>query len=105
MPGCIFISKFISSLVIFVLWLGLLASPVWAAGTDQTLQPEEDDYSATPFTEYGEFNEEAEEATDQKFFQYGRFFGVSVGLGLDGALGNRAKLWRGGFPMIDFKLH
>jgi hypothetical protein len=72
---------------------------------ERTLQPEEDDHSSTPFTEYGEFNEEAEEAADTKFFQYGRFFGVSLGFGYQGIAGNRGLLYQGGFPAVDFKVH
>lgn len=59
----------------------------------------------TPFTEYGEFNEEADEAAETKFFQYGRFFGVSLGVGIEGVTGNRGLLWGSGFPMLDFKVH
>jgi hypothetical protein len=72
---------------------------------EKTLQAEEDDYSSTPYTEYGEFNEEADEAADTKFFQYGRLFGVSVGVGFAGAMGNRGALYQSGFPLIDFKVH
>lgn len=73
--------------------------------SSKTSHPEEDDYSNTPFTEYGEFNTEEDEEADTKFFQYGRFFGISLGLGVEGATGNRGGLWQGGFPLIDFKLH
>jgi hypothetical protein len=66
---------------------------------------EEEDYSTTPFTNYGEFNESEDEEADSKFFQYGRFFGVSLGLGAEFLDGNRGALWQGGFPMVDFKLH
>jgi len=66
---------------------------------------EEEDYSTTPFTSYGEFNETEDEDADSKFFQYGRFFGVSLGLGAQFLDGNRGALWQGGFPMVDFKLH
>jgi hypothetical protein len=66
---------------------------------------EEDDYSTTPFTNYGEFNENEDEEADSKFFQYGRFFGVSLGLGAELLDGSRGALWQGGFPMVDFKLH
>ena len=66
---------------------------------------EEEDYSSTPFTNYGEFNENQDEEADSKFFQYGRFFGVSLGLGAQIVDGNRGALWQGGFPMVDFKLH
>src|SRR4051812_45090894 len=77
-----------------------------AEAKDRTLLPEEDDFSTTPFTEYGEFNnQEAEEEEDTKFFQYGRFFGLSIGFGTQGVTGNRGQLWQGGFPMVEFKLH
>ncbi len=78
-----------------------------AAGkqSDRTLLPEEEDYSGTPFTEYGEFNEEKEETADTTFFQHGRFFGASLGLGFQGVTGNRGLLWQGGFPVIDLKVH
>lgn len=66
---------------------------------------DEEDFSETPFTEYAEFNEATEEASDVKFFQYGRFFGVSLGLGFQFVDGNRGALWQGGFPMVDFKVH
>jgi hypothetical protein len=66
-------------------------------------QPEE--FGVTPWTEYGEFNEEDEEVADTRFFQTGRFFGVSVGGGFAGALGNRGLLWKGGFPSLDLKVH
>jgi hypothetical protein len=64
-----------------------------------------EEYGVTPWTEYGEFNEEDEEIADTRFFQTGRFFGVSVGGGFAGALGNRGLLWKGGFPSIDLKVH
>jgi hypothetical protein len=66
---------------------------------------EEEDFSTSPFTSYGEFNENEEEEADSKFFQYGRFFGASLGLGAEMVDGNRGALWQGGFPMVDFKLH
>lgn len=72
---------------------------------DRTLLPESEDFSNTPFTEYGEFDEEKEEAEATRFFQHGRFFGVSVGGGYEGALGNRGILWQGGFPTVDLKVH
>ncbi|MCM2322483.1 MAG: porin family protein [Oligoflexia bacterium] len=85
--------------------IGAVALAADAPKTDRTLTPEEDDFADTPFTEYGEFNEEAEEASETKFFQYGRFFGVSLGLGYEGATGNRGLLWKAGMPVFDFKVH
>ena len=76
-----------------------------SADGSKTAKPEEEDYSGTPFTEYGEFNETEEEEADAKFFQFGRFFGVSLGMGFQFADGNRGSLWQGGFPVIDFKIH
>lgn len=81
------------------------ADPNAAQAPDKTLIPEEEDFSHTPFTEYGEFNEEAEEAADTKFFQYGRFFGVSLGTGYQGLTGHRGRLWSGGAPAMDFRVH
>lgn len=74
----------------------------------QTSSPprsDEEDFSETPFTRYGEFNEAEDEEADDKFFQFGRFFGVSFGVGSQFADGNRGSLWQGGFPVFDFKLH
>lgn len=71
---------------------------------DKTMQPEDEDFSGTAFTDYGEFNEAAEEEENTKFLQHGRFFGVSLGLGFETVTGNRGLLWQGGFPTIDFKV-
>ncbi len=81
------------------------SSPGDKSGSDKINKPEEDDYSTTPFTEYGEFNETGDEEADQKFFQFGRFFGVSIGAGFEFIDGFRGALWQGGFPLIDFKVH
>ena len=71
----------------------------------RTQTPEEEDFSSTPFTQYGEFNEDEDEEADTKFLQHGRLFGVSLGAGYEGVTGNRGLVWQGGFPFIDFKLH
>lgn len=80
-------------------------SPSNPDGSGRIDSVEDEDYTTTPYTEYGEFQEDANESEVTRFFQYGRFFGVSLGLGVQNALGNRAQLWRGGFPAIDFKVH
>lgn len=67
--------------------------------------PEEDDFSSTPFTEFGEFSEAADEEADAKFMAHGRSHGVSLGLGFEGVTGNRGAVYEGGFPMVDVKLH
>ena len=73
--------------------------------TDRTSQPESEDFSTTPYMDYGEFNEQKSQEETEKFFQHGRFFGVSLGLGSQGVTGNRGALYNGGFPLIDFKVH
>jgi opacity protein-like surface antigen len=82
-----------------------LAEDAAGGGGSRTLQPEEDDYRDTPFTKYGEFNDEEDEAADTLFFQFGRLFGVSVGAGYEGVSGNRGLLYAGGFPAVDLKVH
>jgi hypothetical protein len=82
---------------------GVSANP---APEEKTKLPDPDDYTTTPFTSYGEFNQQGqEEENDIRFFQFGRLFGVSIGLGLEAVDGNRGLLWQGGFPLIDFKVH
>ncbi len=74
------------------------------AGASRTQQPEEDDFRETPYTSFGEFNDE-EETEDMRFFQHGRFFGVSLGLGYEGAMGNRGALYTGGLPALEVRVH
>jgi hypothetical protein len=64
-----------------------------------------DEYSETPFTKFGEFTDDDEEAENTAFFQYGRFFGFSAGGGYQGVTDNRGLLWKGGFPLVTFKIH
>jgi hypothetical protein len=72
---------------------------------DGTQKPESESFSDTPYTEYGEFNEDEDEQEITEFFQSGRFFGASIGSGLHGVTGNRGRLWRGGLPLIDVRVH
>lgn len=116
MPACAFTSR-LALLLAIASTLGISARasepppPVSALpGSDaeapvgRTQQPEEDDYRQTPYTSFGEFNDE-EEAEDTKFFQYGRFFGVSLGLGYEGTTGNRGSLYTGGLPAFEVRVH
>lgn len=111
MPGSTSISKLIA-LGLALLPLGYSA-PARADGVagsgasdkSKAYQPEEDDFSNTPFTEYGEFSDMADEEADAKFFAHGRSHGVSLGLGFEGVTGNRGNVYEGGFPMVDLKLH
>ena len=59
----------------------------------------------TPHMEYGTFNEDENEKNTTLFFQYGRFFGISGGLGVNNALGNRGKLYDVGLPLMEIKFH
>lgn len=74
-------------------------------GPEATKLQEEDDFRETPYTEYGDFDSDQDEADDARFFQYGRFFGVSLGTGFHGVTGKRGLLWQGGFPMINLRVH
>lgn len=114
MPGFTSTSKYFIFLTLFFLIAWSTSSlSAYAEGApdnksaaeSKTNKPEDDDYSTTPFTEYGEFNETNEEEADAKFFQFGRFFGVSIGMGFQFIDGNRGSLWQGGFPVVDFKIH
>jgi opacity protein-like surface antigen len=109
MRACTFTSKLARRSALTLLLLGsCLACPsVLAADAKEskTLTPEDDDFSTTPFTEYGAFNEDVDEEAETRFFQTGRFFGVSLGMGLEFVDGGRGQLYEGGFPMVDFKVH
>lgn len=66
---------------------------------------DEADFSDSPFSQYGNFDQDDDEEETTRFFQNGRFFGVSLGAGFQGVTGNRGLLWRGGFPTLDAKIH
>jgi opacity protein-like surface antigen len=87
--------------------LAALAAAPARAQTDATppAPAVEDGDTAAPFTRYGEFNDEEDEAADTLFFQYGRLFGVSAGSGFQGVTGNRGALYQGGFPAVDLRVH
>src|SRR4051812_26437303 len=106
MPASISISK-LTGLLAILFAFSAAARPSFAdEPSGRTNLPEEDDFKGSPYTDYGEFNnQEAEEEADTRFFQYGRFFGISLGLGTEQVFGNRGALWNGGFPMIELKLH
>jgi hypothetical protein len=60
---------------------------------------------ASPYLEYGDFNMAEEENQDALYFQYGRFFGVSLGLGYQTATGNRGALYDPAIPRFDIRIH
>ncbi|MEK6579781.1 MAG: outer membrane beta-barrel protein [Bdellovibrionota bacterium] len=100
MRGSTFISNLRPFFLLFLAALALLLKTTPTFASDKA-----DEYGATPFTEYGDFQDQEDEESDTRFFQYGRFFGVSLGLGFEGIDGNRGRLWQGGFPVVDFKVH
>ncbi len=61
--------------------------------------------SSSPYLDYGEFDLSDDEDQETLYFQYGRFFGVSVGAGYQGATGNRGKLYTAAVPRVDIKVH
>jgi hypothetical protein len=104
-------SKTSRAFALLVLFL-LVSAPLRNAHAEEPFgqaptpgKSEEEDFGSTPYEEYGEFNEDEDEAANAQFLQYGRFFGASVGFGSHGSTGNRGSLWDGGFPAFDFKLH
>ncbi len=75
-----------------------------AAGAPKKDDPGLFDQSS-PYLEYGDFNTNEDEDTDALYFQYGRFFGLSLGLGYETATGNRGLLYQPAFPRFDAKVH
>jgi len=109
MPACTFISK------LFIL-LTLISGSAYAqapgapAGASPTAgAPKKDDPGlfdqSTPYLEYGDFSMNEDDDADTLYFQYGRFFGVSLGLGYETATGNRGLLYAPAFPRFDLKVH
>ncbi len=79
--------------------------PTSSPSTSATDKAEDDDFQTTPYQEYADFNEAEEEESAIAFFQNGRFFGVSIGGGFHDVIGNRGLIWKGGLPLVSFKLH
>lgn len=110
MRGCIFISKsafqkiaLVLALVAFCAPLSALAQQVRGGALND--EPVTDEILSGPFSEYGEFDSSEDEQSDEKFFQFGRFFGIGLGAGFTTATGNAGKLYQGGFPTVDFRLN
>lgn len=107
MQGCI--STFRKFLILFVV-VTAWALPVWAAegkaknAADDPMGGAGDEIISGPFSEYGEFDSSEDEAADERFFQFGRFFGVGLGFGSTIATGNAGLLYQGGFPTVDFRI-
>ncbi|MEW6055892.1 MAG: hypothetical protein AB1540_04685 [Bdellovibrionota bacterium] len=97
--GCIFIFK--STLLAALLLCSIFAQNAFAADSPAAKKGEEsDEILSGPYSEYGEFDSSEDEANDEKFFQFGRFFGLGLGLGVTQATGNAGRIYQGGFPTI-----
>jgi hypothetical protein len=59
---------------------------------------------SSPYLDYGDFNLSEEENEDTLYFQYGRYFGLSLGLGYQTATGNRGKLYEAAIPRFDARI-
>jgi hypothetical protein len=60
---------------------------------------------SSPYLQYGDFNMDEDEDSDTQYFQYGRFFGLSLGLGYESATGDRGELYQPAFPRVDIRMH
>lgn len=58
----------------------------------------------SPYLDYADFSMDEEEHEDSIYFQYGRFFAMSLGLGYQTATGNRGRLYEAAFPRFDVRL-
>jgi hypothetical protein len=108
MQACTSISKIILILLMALSTVNASAQteepPAAAATPPKKEEPGLFDQS-TPYLEYGDFNMNDEEDADTLYFQYGRFFGLSLGLGYQAATGNRGLLYTPAFPRFDLKVH
>ncbi len=111
MPAFTFISKKLGSLLV-VLFLAMPFSAMAQGSTPYggSNQVSDDENStghalSGPFSDFGEFSASEDEESDEKFFQSGRFFGVGLGIGITTATGNAGRLYKPGFPAIDFRLN
>lgn len=113
MQACTSTSRTLSILSLLgILLLGMsgqaFAQPP-AQGAPTGAAPKKDDNGlfdqSTPYLEYGDFNINDDDDADTMYFQYGRFFGLSLGLGYESATGNRGLLYTPAFPRFDLKVH
>lgn len=107
MQGCI--STFRKFAVLLVLLLASSVAQAQSRGApkgaaDEPVGGAGDEIISGPFSEYGEFDSSEDEAADERFFQFGRFFGVGLGFGSTTATGNAGQLYQGGFPTVDFRI-
>lgn len=87
-----------------ILLLAFLGSGAFADDSKKDEIGTSDEIVSGPFSEYGEFDSSEDEAEDEKFFQFGRFFGLGLEAGVTSATGNAGKLYQGGFPTVGLRL-
>ncbi len=115
MPACTFISSTLLFIALFSHTAAFAQAPAPAAnapvanGAPPASIPKKEEPGlfdqSTPYLEYGDFNVNEDDDADTMYFQYGRFFGVSLGLGYENATGNRGNLYQPAFPRFDLKVH
>lgn len=112
MQGCTFIFKRLKFFLFFssVLLAGLSLLAVASAFANDPpvagnrAEEKSDEILSGPYSEYGEFDSGEDEDDNERFFQYGRFFGIGLGTGLTTATGNAGRLYQGNTPMVAFRL-
>jgi hypothetical protein len=115
MRGCtiIFRRRSLQRAFLFALIPGLLfgpslsrAQPPGPPESPATPKKEESGLfdQSSPYLEYGDFNMNEEEVEDTNYFQYGKFFGLSLGLGYQTATGNRGKFYSSAIPRFDGRI-
>ncbi len=107
MRACTFISKLF--LLLALILPGSFAFAQADGGADMPTPPKKEEPGlfdqSTPYLEYGDFSINEDDDADSLYFQYGRFFGLSLGLGYQSATGNRGLLYAPTFPRFDLKMH
>jgi hypothetical protein len=79
--------------------------PSEASTENKPTQPSNELFSANPHNRFGEYGIQSKEEDAVTFFlQNGRFFGVSLGGGIQFLDGNRSSFWTGGFPTLEAKI-
>ena len=75
-----------------LLWM---ASSLFLAAADESSMLEDDDLNlgGDIFTDFSEELDEAHMVEEERFYRYGRFFSLNLGLGLTGFDGNRGKAY------------
>ena len=73
----------------------LLSLPAWSQSSEQIATEIEDDSTlgGDIFSDFNEDLESAQELEDERFYRYGRFFSVNLGVGMTTFTGNRGRAY------------